>query len=284
MSVTSGFFNSVANDRRYEAQQMSAIFDGIIADGVFMSIDEQLLVSSNAGMSVCVSPGKAWFNRTWTKNDSTLVLTIDAAEAVLKRIDIVALEVNSSESVRANTIKVIKGTPGSTPVAPTLTRTDTINQYPLAHVYVDANVVEILQAKITNKVGTSECPFVTGILDTVNIDVLLIQWEAEFADWFETLENILDENTAGNLLNLINAVDDKCDTKAQFKSGSGTFPSGNTTYVVNDSFVTAATLVIISPTQTKVGNWSVSSAAGSFTITSDATESANVTFDWGGTK
>lgn len=32
---------------------------------------------------------------------------------------------------------------------------------------------------------------------------------AQFSSWFETLQNVLDENTAGNLLNLINIVSDR---------------------------------------------------------------------------
>ena len=38
MSITSGFYNSYNGDRRYNAEQMSAIFDGIINDGVFSNI------------------------------------------------------------------------------------------------------------------------------------------------------------------------------------------------------------------------------------------------------
>ena len=34
MAFTCGFFNSENGDRKYNAEQMSAIFDGIIADGV----------------------------------------------------------------------------------------------------------------------------------------------------------------------------------------------------------------------------------------------------------
>ena len=34
MSVSSGFFNSLNGDRKYNAAQMSAIFDGLIIDGV----------------------------------------------------------------------------------------------------------------------------------------------------------------------------------------------------------------------------------------------------------
>lgn len=68
---------------------------------------------------------------------------------------------------------------------------------------------------------------------------------------------------------------------AFMKSESGhVFTSGATTHVVTDSFITATTKVDVSPTQTKIGNWSVESAAGSFTITSTATETSNVNFDW----
>lgn len=201
--ITYGFFNSISGDRKYNASQMSALFDGIIKDGVFMSIGDTLIVSTSLGMNISVKTGRAWFNRTWTNNDSELPLTLDAAELVLDRIDIVALEINSNEDVRANSIKIIKGTPSSVPVAPALTRTDLVNQYPLCQVYIAAGVTEITAANITNTVGTAACPFVTGILQTVNIDTLLAQWDGEFTTWFDGIKNTLDGDTAGNLLNLI---------------------------------------------------------------------------------
>ena len=38
MSVTSGFYNGLSHDRKYNAVQMSSLFDGIINDGIFQSI------------------------------------------------------------------------------------------------------------------------------------------------------------------------------------------------------------------------------------------------------
>jgi hypothetical protein len=73
------------------------------------------------------------------------------------------------------------------------------------------------------------------------------------------------------------------DGKALFKNGTGTFPT-DVTYTVTDAFITANTQVIVSPTQEKQGAWSVTSTTGSFTITSDTTETSTVTFDWGATK
>jgi hypothetical protein len=281
MSVTFGFYNSLAGDRTYDATQISQMFDGLIADGVYATVGDALAVTIGTGMSVSVGEGRAWFNHTWTKNDGDLILAIDAAEAVLNRIDTVVLEVNSDVASRANTIKIVKGNPSSTPVAATLINAGTQHQYPLATVYVGAAVTEIILANITNTIGTVACPFVTGVIDTINVDILLAQWDAEFNDWFASLENVLDENSAAHLLSLINALQT---SKAEFKNGSATFISGTTEQVVTDTFITVNTQVIISPTQEKVGSWSVASSAGSFTITSDATETSNVTFDWGATK
>lgn len=82
----------------------------------------------------------------------------------------------------------------------------------------------------------------------------------------------------------VSYVDTQVGTKATYKNSTGTFTSGGITYQVTDAFITANTLVVISPTQTKVGTWTVSSASGSFTITSTATETSNVSFDWSAIK
>lgn len=204
MSLTYGFYNSVNGDRKYNAKQMAAIFDGIITNGVFMSIGDAFVVLAESGMNISVGTGRAWFNGTWTDNDSDIVLTLDAAEVILDRIDLVVLEINTSNDVRSNSIKVIKGTPASSPVAPTLIKNDTVNQYPFASIYVKSGTTVIVQSMITNKIGTPDCPFTTGILETVNIGTLLGQWQSQFEAWFDGVENTLSGDVAGNLLTKIN--------------------------------------------------------------------------------
>lgn len=183
MALTYGFYNSLNGDRKYDAVQMSQIFDGIINDGIFMSIGDKLMVTANEGMTVKVGTGRAWFNGTWTRNDAPYILTLEPANLLLKRIDAVALEVNASDDVRENSIKIITGTPSSEPVKPDLARTEKVNQYPLAYISVGIGALEILQADIENAVGLTPCPFVTGILETVNIDDLVIQWENQWENW-----------------------------------------------------------------------------------------------------
>jgi hypothetical protein len=180
MALTYGFYNSQNGDRMYDATDISSIFDGIIKDGVFMSIGDAFIVSAANGMQVKVGSGRAWFNHTWTYNSVASLHAIEPADIVLNRIDTVVLEINASEEVRANSIKVIKGTPASNPIAPTLINTELVHQYPLADIYVGANVTEIIPANITNRVGTEACPLVTGILETLDSAPLLAQWNSAF--------------------------------------------------------------------------------------------------------
>lgn len=179
MSVSSGFFNSLNGDRKYNAAQMSAIFDGLIIDGVFASIGTAFAVKAAGGLTVNVGVGKAWFDHTWMVNDSILPMTAPEAEVLLDRIDAVVLEVNGTESVRENTIKFVKGNPSSAPSRPTLTNEGNVHQYPLCYIYRKYGTAVINQADITPMVGTESTPFVTGILQTISLDELLGKWQDE---------------------------------------------------------------------------------------------------------
>lgn len=183
MSLTYGFYNSLNGDRRYDAMQMSAIFDGIINDGIFMSEGNQMIVSAAGGMNLNVGTGRAWFNHTWTLNDSTYALEVSTADILLPRIDAVVLEINNEQAVRANSFKIITGTAASNPSAPDLVETEFIHQHKLAEIRVNANVTVINQADITNFVGTTDTPFVTGILETMDITALVAQWKSEWEQW-----------------------------------------------------------------------------------------------------
>ena len=46
MAVTSGFFNSLYGDRKYNAEQFSAMFDNLITDGVFSNVGNAFQVTA----------------------------------------------------------------------------------------------------------------------------------------------------------------------------------------------------------------------------------------------
>lgn len=219
MSVTSGFFNSVNGDRRYTAEQFSDLISTLIIDGVFSNVGTAFAVNADSGSNITVGIGRAWFNGTWIYNDALLPMTVRSAEILLDRIDAVVIEVNHSETVRAASIRFVNGVPSSSdPQRPELTNTDEVHQYPLAYIYRKAGNDNVVQADITNMIGTSACPYVIGILDTQNIDKLIAQWDSEFNIWFEGLEGILSGDIAGNLALRILELEDKFRVLAEEKA------------------------------------------------------------------
>lgn len=210
MAVTSGFYNSVSGDRKYNALQMSSIFDGIIEDGVYNSIGDRFSLTAGEGNTVVVGTGRAWFNHTWTLNDADYPVTLEPSEVILNRYDAIVIEVNGSNAVRNNAIKVIKGVAGSSPSKPTMVKGDNnIWQHPLGYVYVPAGTSSISQSNIEYVVGSSECPFVIAAVQSIDIDALVAQWQNEFDTWFDNLEIQLSGDVAGNLQNQINQKVDK---------------------------------------------------------------------------
>lgn len=205
-SLTCGFYNGVNHDRKYYAEQMSDLFEGIINDGVFVSVGKHFSVTPKTGNTVVVGTGRAWFNGTWTNNDASLPVDCGESEVAFDRIDAVVLQVNTNPDVRDNTIEVIKGVPSNDPIKPDLVKTDGVYQYALAYVYRTADSAEIKQTDITNAIGTEETPYSTGIMQTASIDYLYANWEAEFIEWFDSLRVILSGDVAGNLHNEIEAV------------------------------------------------------------------------------
>ncbi|MBR5780372.1 MAG: hypothetical protein IKY27_00110 [Bacteroidales bacterium] len=163
---------------------MSAIFDGVINDGVFANIGNTFNVKAKSGNDITVDIGRAWFNSKWIYNDAILPLTADVSEVVLDRIDAVVIEINRNDSVRSGDIKIIKGTPASDPQRPAMSKSNDIYQYPLAYINRKAGSTAITQADITSMIGTSSCPYITGILQVTNIDNVVAQWEAQWNQWY----------------------------------------------------------------------------------------------------
>lgn len=194
MAFSFGFYNSFNHDRKYNSIQISMIFDGIISDGIYATIGEAMVVKATSEDNVVVvGPGRGWFDHTWNYNDADLPVNAPISDVLLKRIDALVIDINANENHRENKIVWVQGTPSSNPVRPTMINTLERHQYPLCYVERKPNVEKILQEDITNMVGSSECPFVTGILQTINIDELLLQWKDQWAQFVITYEKTADE-------------------------------------------------------------------------------------------
>lgn len=209
MAFSYGFYNSLNGDRKYDSEDLSRMFDGIIYDGVIGAVGDTFAVKAGTGNTVNVSSGRAWFNHTWTYNDAPMPISCGSAAVLLDRYDAIVLEVNAAFDVRKNSIKVVTGTEASNPAKPTMENTEFVHQYPLAYIKRPAGSTSISQSNIENAVGTEACPICTGVLKSLNVEQMMAQWEAQFDEWFQSTKDTLSGDVAGNLLNKIEKAEDK---------------------------------------------------------------------------
>lgn len=210
---TCGFFNSINGDRKYNSVELSSIFDGIIVDGVFAHYGTHFATTLTTGRNINIGSGRCWFKHVWGLNDGNTSVNISPADVSQDRKDAIVIEIDARDEVRNAFIKVIEGPLGGN--APTLSNTEYFNQYPIAYVTVPAGSTSVTASQIQNVVGTSACPFATGVLETVNIDTLFSQWDAQFTEWFSDIQAQLDDNVVTNLINQINQLRNESATKQE---------------------------------------------------------------------
>lgn len=225
MAEISGFHNSVNGDRRVKADFFARFFGSLIGNGVFPNPSTGLQVIANGDMTVTVKAGKGWVNGVFYENTSDKIITLDVADGVLKRIDrIVVSDITLERDTR---IKVKKGSFASAPAAPALQRDADAHELGLADIYIVNGAVSISQANITDlRLNSTYCGIVHGVVDQVDTTTLFNQYQAWYANttgeaevtlngylasyqdsfntWFQTMRDILDTETATNLLGLIN--------------------------------------------------------------------------------
>lgn len=204
MSLTYGFFNSENGDRKYNADQMSEYFDGLVSNGVYENVGGALQVLASEGMAVNVESGRAIIDCKWANNSAALEITLDSAHPTYNRWDAIVVRLNYLD--RNFEIDCKKGTPASEPTKPSMQRDATMYELCLAYIYVGAATSSILQSNIEDMRPSSLCGWVTGLIDQVDTSTLFLQWQtayenyynemtADFDEWFEDLTEQLNVNT-----------------------------------------------------------------------------------------
>lgn len=198
-----GFYNSKGGDRKYDAEQFGAMFNGIISDGVFAHYKNALKVTAGDGnRELVVSSGRAWFNGTWTEvddNGHSIYLTGSAVETTY----FVYLAVNKNS--RKNSVAWYSSIMINIPEKG-------LYFYLLAQVTIPGGVNKITDAMITDTRGSDLCPYVTGIMETVSFEDLVKRVCGEnWQDWLGVYE-------AGITTGVQNAVRASSEALSEVKS------------------------------------------------------------------
>lgn len=180
MAITYGFFNSVDGDRKYNAEQMSTYFDGLVSDGIYQSVGGKFYVSAGAGLSVNVSTGRALIECHWLKNDNVLTITLDSADVQNDRKDLIVIKLDYP--ARTMGIEYISG-------AESVKNTEAVKYLTLAKITVPAGATTITQANIKDIRGSALCPWVTGLVKQVDTSDLFSQYEKAYEEMVQQMIN-----------------------------------------------------------------------------------------------
>ena len=202
------FWNSENGDRLYDADSFAEWLSHFFTTGVFK---DELFVQATEGMKVSVSSGYANVNGKVRFFGTSTNLNIEVSNGLY------TIVVERNDTNREITLKVVKGNySGNSPEATAPVRTNVIHQLVIAKVYIGAGATAIYQKDITDtRMDSNLCGYVTATVENLNYDQMMAQWEdyysnfktnemADFQTWFDNMKNILNESTAGNLLEKIN--------------------------------------------------------------------------------
>ncbi len=134
MSEESGFFTSIAGDRKYTARFMNEKLNEALqrAEGVLSDVEGELEVTREGNLSVHIAKGSAIKEGIYYKNGEEKSLEISDASLGKKRYDRVAVRI---ERYRRNmALGILEGEEAASPVPPEY---DTENDIGLAKVLVD---------------------------------------------------------------------------------------------------------------------------------------------------
>lgn len=178
MAISYGFFNSINQDRTYNADQMSEYFEGLVSNGVYESVGSAMQVTAGEGLAVNVQSGRAIIDCKWIKNDAAQAITLTTAHVLLPRYTAIVIRLDRGS--RSISIVAKDGTPASNPEKPSMTDDGQITELCLAYVYVGANASTITQANITDMRSSDLCGWVTGVVQQVDTSQLFAQYQAAF--------------------------------------------------------------------------------------------------------
>jgi len=234
------------NNTDYRAGDMQ-LWHSTRGNGVF-SADDELITTFKSGMTVTISTGRAWIGFEKLKgiifgNMESMDLTVDMADGLLDRKDYVVIKYDIIENKTYLYIK--KGTESNDAQPPILERNiNTAYELAIAGINVIHGIVELNQELIADKrLDENLCGIMKDGVTSIPTATLQAQWESwfnnttakgtndwnswyntntalfgnQFIDWFKNAKATLNEDVAGNLLDLININTTQLDGIAEEK-------------------------------------------------------------------
>lgn len=180
-------FRSVSGDRRYSAEDWAAYFALFLSDGVFYSSADRLKVTASEGMQLKIGKGAGFVKGRCYILEADTYVTLDTADGALNRIDRIVLRCSYTD--RNITVQVKKGAYSANPTASEVTRDADNYELVLADVRVNAGVITITAANITDqRLNTSLCGIVTGLVEQADTEEIFNEFYAYLQEFKQTTQ------------------------------------------------------------------------------------------------
>lgn len=228
-------------DRAVTSAQLRGMIGEIITNGVLMANNSNALrVIANGDKTVTIQPGLCVINGAIKKitEAKTIELPVTATESN-RGIAVCALFDLAERDIRF--YYYIYSTESAANLIPlnSIDRTDAKYAIQLANIYTAPGSTRIVQGNITDtRLDTDRCGAVSSIskFDTTNLynqiqsDLASFKSteQAEFQEWFENLQTVLDSNTAAHLQNEIDGLNNSKANKSDIANISITGTTNNT--------------------------------------------------------
>jgi hypothetical protein len=228
-------------DRAVTSAQLRGMISEIITNGVLMANNSNALrVIANGDKSVTIQPGLCVINGAIKKftEAKTIQLPV-SADTNNRGIAICAVFDLTNRDIRF--LYYPYSAESATDLIPlnNIERTDTRYAIQLASIYTAPGSTRIVQSDITDtRLDTERCGAVSSIsqFDTTNLynqiqsDLASFKSteQAEFQEWFENLQTVLDSNTAAHLQNEIDGLNSSKANKSDITNINITGTTNNT--------------------------------------------------------
>lgn len=219
MTMKYGLFPSEAStvdgvttyDRAVDDDFLAEYLCGYYTDGVFPYPSSNFKVSAGSGMNLSIAAGIALSGSRMGYDKSAATIALDSANASLPRIDRIVFRMSKVD--RKTSLEKKTGTAASSPTAPGLTRSSDVYELSLATVAVAAGATNITDANITDtRLNSTVCGLVSPKTDVISSADYNSQLQSAFNIWFQDAKDTLGEDSAGNLLLKINALQTALDS------------------------------------------------------------------------
>lgn len=209
MAETSGFFNALESggtyDRVYDANDFAEYFALFIGNGVFADPMNQLKVVPKSGLTVTLKKGNAFIDGYWYKLSEDMDFTLSPNGTSYAITDVIAVTLDKTN--RVITAKKKERVSSITPV-----NNGVVHELTVASISLGVGVSSITEGMITDQRPYEDyCGFVTGTVDQIDAGEMFTQLEAQFNEWFSTIQGKLTSDVAGSLQTQIDDLDQKLD-------------------------------------------------------------------------